>query len=223
MNEQRHSTAIHEAGHTVIAYAVGKIIMHVVLFNDESGETMPQCGGCETCAGYYLENPISDPHSRVIQDVIRRDILVPIQDDIRRDIATAMAGEAAEFAVYEKQYLNSDDLGPDRRKARGGIAMLHYHLNPKCYENILRNVYPPTCKTCDNNMGIFKQSIKEMIAKPEITMCVMALAEHLHTLNDGMRMYKEEICAFLQSKGLAFGSMFDLLPPAPSANEGIVR
>ena len=94
MNETRWSTAIHEAGHAVVSYVLGRDIMHAVLFTDKWGELFPTCSVCRTCLTYYTEHdPAKDIHAKLIQD------------DLRCDMAIAMAGECAQLAICGNQGL----------------------------------------------------------------------------------------------------------------------
>lgn len=204
MNERRYSTAIHEVGHTVVAYVVGKRVMHVVLSDDKNGEAMPHCAGCDTCADYFLTNePTKGSHSETIQD------------DLRRDAAAAIAGEVVELAICGDQYLDPDEIYQDLYKARGSVAMTHYWIDRRCHDNINSGYYPPPCIICDAYLDTLKQSVMQIVETPEIKKSVLALAERLVNLDNGLRIHEVQIHQFLVGKGLVFGSMFGLLPSAP--------
>src|SRR5438105_1249043 len=118
MNEARWATAIHEAGHAVVSYALGRRVMHASLSDDRQGEVVPQCSVCETCVEYYEKNdPAEVAHPR------------RIQDDLRRDAAVALAGEVAERTICGDAHLDPAELAGDRSLCRSRASAIHLWID----------------------------------------------------------------------------------------------
>src|SRR2546425_1004204 len=103
----RHCTAIHESGHAVLSYLLGKRVMHAVIIDDWRGEVMPQCSACDTCGRYYKsKDPADASHWK------------QIENDFRRDIAVAVVGEIATTEICGYESVNKNELRQDHDLSR---------------------------------------------------------------------------------------------------------
>jgi hypothetical protein len=199
MNELRRSTAVHEAGHAVVSYVVGRRMMHAVLFNDQCGEIMPLCSVCDTCVEYYNENdPANFAHSK------------HIQDDLRCDMAIAIAGEIAQRAIRGNREIDERDFEKDRSRASELSSKIHRWIDPKC----LRQWGATTCPFCKACRDSTTQAVNEIVAKQYIKDSIQAFAEELEELEDHVRMNRSRIEEILKASGLSEGSEISSLPPA---------
>lgn len=198
MPEARYCTAVHEAGHAVVSFALGRRVMHAVLFNDRVGEVMPLCSVCETCLSYYKKNdPAKDCHSK------------QIQDDLRKDIAIATAGEIAQRIICGNAEIDDRELTQDYEFARCRASYIHYRHSP-----CLAWKDSP-CPACERYLESMKRAVQQIILQPSIKSSIEALAEKLKPLANHERMYEKEISELLEKMGLTKGSVFDPLPPPP--------
>lgn len=161
MNELRRSTAVHEAGHAVVSYVVGRRMMHALLFDDLCGEIMPLCSVCDTCVEYYNENdPANSTHSKLIQD------------DLRCDMAIAIAEEIAQRAICGNGDINEYDFEKDRSRARELSSKIHRWIDPKCW----RQWVATTCPFCKAWGDSITQAVSEIVAKQHIRNSIQAFA-----------------------------------------------
>lgn len=199
----RHSTAIHEAGHAVTAYAVGRRLMFAVLIDERQGEVMPQCSTCDLCFDYYQRNnPAEDKHS------------LRIQDELRRDSAVAMAGEIAEFQICGDRYIDLEEVKSDRFKTRQRASMIHLWLGGECFHSG-RWAASESCEACNAYLELLKHAIDRLVALPQIRNCIEGLARALEDSEKGKRICEREIESILQRHELRPGFFFESLPSAP--------
>jgi len=196
MNELRRSTAIHEAGHAVVSYVVGRRMMHAVLFNDQYGEIMPLCSVCDTCLAYYSDNNASNnAHSK------------HIQDDLRCDMAIALAGEIAQRAICGNHNIDEGDFAKDRSLAKEKASAIHLWQDRICWR-----VKYSACQICSDYRDLMTRAVEEMVAPQHIKDSIQALAELLENRRDCERLKGSVIEEFLEKKGLMKGSGISSLP-----------
>jgi hypothetical protein len=164
MTEARRSTAIHEAGHAVIGYALGRRLMRAVVFSDTTGEVLTQCSACETCKVYYYwHDPAKDPHSK------------RIQDDYRCDMAIAMAGGIAERAFCEDNRTNDKgELRRDEELTWSRAQAIHRWAQPDCWGS------PEVpCQACEPYIALMKPAVEKIVGTPLIERCIRELGREL--------------------------------------------
>jgi len=193
----RHSTAIHEAGHAVVSYVLGRRVMHAVLFDDRRGEVMPECAACDTCISYYksFKEPVDAMHWK------------HIEDDLRRDIAIAIAGEIAETEICGDHYIDEGELRQDRALSQCRVSLIHYRRERKC----LWEVFKESCRVCDDYLTLMREKM-QIIRQPPIRTAIEEFAEQLEQRENHQQMDEKTIDRFLEAGGLTQGSAFDSLP-----------
>jgi hypothetical protein len=197
MTQMRQSTGVHEAGHAVVSYVVGRRMMHAVLLNHQCGEFMPLCSACDTCVEYYNENdPARSTHSKLIQD------------NLRCDMAISTAGEIAQRAICGNGDFDEHDFEKDRSRARELSSKIHQWIDPNCW----REWGATTCPSCKAYGDSITQAVSEIVAKQHIKDSIQAIAEELEKLNDNVRMNRSGIEEILKASGLMEGSEIGSLP-----------
>jgi hypothetical protein len=198
MNEERRSTGVHEAGHAVVSYVLGRRIMHVLLFTDKRGETVPMCSVCDICLAYYSDNnPSNNAHPK------------HIQDGLRCDMAIALAGEIAQRAICGNQNIDEREFAKDRALAKEKASAIHLWRDRVCWQ-----FKYSACQICHDYHGLMTRAAEKMVALRYIKDSIQALAEELEKLKDDVRMDRSRIEQILKASGLTEGSEIGSLPPA---------
>ena len=172
MNEARHATAIHDAGHAVVSYLLGRRITYVVLSDDQHGETMTEWSLDNTNFEYYENNdPKEDPESKLIQDALRC------------DMAIAVAGAIAQDDLCGDSTLIKSELKRDLDRANCGAALIHRGLDPPHCR------YPwDQCQYCEDYLEKMRLTVRQMLAKPLVRYSIKALAaDKLESLENSVK------------------------------------
>jgi hypothetical protein len=205
MNEARRATAIHEAGHAVVSYLLGRGIIYVVLSDNQHGETMTEWSFDNTNFEYYeSNNPNEDPESKRIQDALRC------------DMAIAVAGAIAQGDLCGDSTLIKSELKLDLNRANCGAALIHRGIN------LHRGLDPPHCRYawdqcqyCEDYLEKIRSTVRLMLAKPLVRYSIEAVAaDKLESLENSVQRKGSEIERFFEAKGLILGSEIGSLPPA---------
>jgi len=200
MNQARRSTAIHEAGHVVVSYALGRRVMRAVLTDDRKGEVVQLCSACDTCNDYYSDrNPATDSHSKLIQD------------DLRCDMAIAMAGEIAERTMCGDCYIDEHELRQDSEFSRCRASAIHRWIDLRCWRERWWE-FPLPCRDCEAYLKVMKQAVQKIIADPLIKSCIEKVASQLENCQ---QIDEKQIDELLNKEGLRKRAALGLLPVAP--------
>jgi Peptidase M50B-like len=184
MNEARHATAIHEAGHAVVCYLLGGRVIKVLLRDDRQGWTETDSTFCEDDLNYYRQHNSEDD--------LRSS---KIQDGLLRDIAIAVAGKIAQGNLCGDSTLIESELEQDLKRARCGAANVHRRLDGHgglassgCY-------FPKgQCSFCEGLLVKIRSAVKAMLARSLVTDAILNLATNkLVSLNDGESLIGSEL------------------------------
>ena len=205
MANERHSTAIHEAGHAVVSFMVGRRILYAVMINDDCGEVVPLCSVCDTCLAYYSSsNPANDAHSK------------QIQDDLRCDMAIAMAGEFTQRSLCGNQGVDEADFAKDRSRAGELASAIHlWKDDAVCWQYKYS-----ACQICSTYRQLMTLTVSNMVASKDVKDCVKALGEVFENTPNSERIGGTRIEDWLKGRGLTKGSEISSLPSVPEANCG---
>lgn len=199
-NFRRVGTCIHEAAHAVISYLLGDEFIHVAVVGDSNGEVMPENSRCRTCLNYYeRHDPSNDPHSR------------RIQDDLRRSAAIAVAGEIADTLLPGGLAATPTELTRDRRIARSRASAVHMWKDHACYLSFDPNG-DGECEDCRAFLASVQKVVHGIMNGPDVSNAILALAQQLESRS---RLSGSEVREFLQARGLRPGAAAPKLPPAP--------
>lgn len=205
MNEsKRQGTAIHEAAHAVLSCLLDVPLLHLAILDDTHGEAVPECSLCQTCLDYYHQHdPAEDPHSRTIQD------------DLRRRTAIAVAGEICEECLLPGGLESTEEeLLQDRQLARSRVAAILLRSGDRCYSLGTWDT-DVSCATCDAFLNSLRVVVRQLVKEPVVSGAIAALAQHLET---HARMSGDEVRRFLHARNLQPGSVsVDSLPAVPGA------
>jgi hypothetical protein len=104
-----------------VSYLLGVRFLHAAILDDTQGEVVPESTRCCTCTEYYERSkPSSDPHSR------------QIQDDLRRQAAVALAGQIAEAELARGTSVGESEVAQDRELARCRASFIHLWADAHC-------------------------------------------------------------------------------------------
>lgn len=209
MNEsKRHGTAIHEAAHAVVSCLLDVPLLHLAILDDTHGEAVPECSLCQTCLNYYhQQDPAEDPHSRTIQD------------DLRRRTAIAVAGEIGEECLLPGGRESTDEeLLQDRQLAKSRVAATLMRSGDRCYSLGTWDT-DVSCAMCDAFLNSFRAVVRQLVTKPVVSEAITALAQHLET---HARISGDEVRGFLHARDLQPGSVsVNSLPSVPGEAEDL--
>lgn len=149
---------------------------------------------------YERLNPTDDPHSRAIQD------------DLRRQAAIAVAGEIAEGLLGHGSCVAESEVAQDRELARCRASFIHFWSESRCraegqWESGV------ACPHCDDFLGRLRSVVEAQLLNSTVSRQVVGLATVLDERN---RLDWGEVTGLVKGD-LAFGSLHvDALPSAPS-------
>jgi len=199
----RKSTAIHEASHAVVSFLLGVPFLSLALLGDTSGELVPESSLCQTCVAYYEQNdPSTDPHSR------------RIQDDLRKSAAIAVAGIIGEEGILGQVAGSTEECAIDRELASTRASAVHLWSSVSCHLG-LNSSESGICHDCESFLEALRAAVRRIINEPNVCGAVTTLASELETRS---RMSAMEVEHLLNTNGLQKGSVLsEALPPAPSS------
>jgi hypothetical protein len=210
MNEARRATAIHEAGHAVVSYLLGRRIIYVVLSDNQHGETMTEWSLDNTNFEYYENNdPKEDPESKLIQNALRC------------DMAIAVAGAIAQGDLCGDSTLIKSELERDLDRANCGAGLIHRGINLHRGLDPRHCRYPlDQCQYCEGYLEQMRSTVRQMLAKPLVRYSIKAVAaDKLESLENSVQRNGSEIEKFFEAKGLILGSEIDSLPQVAEAEQ----
>jgi hypothetical protein len=197
----RYGTCVHEAGHAVVSYLLGVRFLHIAVLDDAQGEVVPESSCCSTCVEYYERSrPSADPHSR------------QIQDDLRRQAAVAVAGEIAERELAPGSSVSEAELAQDHELVRCRASFIHFWADGRCRRDGLWEI-DAACSHCDAFLKPLRSVVDATFKNPKISAEVIRLAGRLDVRG---HLCWDEVADLLEAH-LQCGSLsVDALPSAPA-------
>ena len=184
-------TAVHEAGHAVISYALGRPIKQAVLHNEGEGEVLSNCLHTDDDLEVYLRNdPTLDDGSRLLQE------------QIRCDCAIALSGEIAEKMICGDTNISPEEILRDQKLSWNKAAYLHVWTAGAC-PNMGYGTVDQTCSSCNEILVKVRKLVKQIISKPKVRNAIENFAQELkgkRQLNGG------EITEFFNGQEILFGT-----------------
>lgn len=177
MFTKREATAHHEAGHAVVSFALGVKFSFIVLWDDENGMVVPECGNCASCERFFQKNDPREQPPSANRDARRlADHARGIRDDLRRRAAIAVAGEIAEtIFTGDSASINPKEVECDRRHAREASRFLHIWSGtcPGLQQ------WDASCTICDPFLKEMRNRVEVILGDTTNWNAVTALAVHL--------------------------------------------